>query len=40
MKETLKSGKFWAGVVVGVILLSAFPQFNPRSLLAKPKGGV
>lgn len=34
MKETLKSGKFWAGVVVGVILLAFFPQISPRSLLS------
>lgn len=33
MKETLKSGKFWAGVVVGVVLLAFFPQFNPRTAL-------
>lgn len=38
MKEALKSGKFWGGVVVGVVLLSFFPQFNPRALLGKPKG--
>jgi hypothetical protein len=39
VKETLKSGKFWGGIVVGVILLSFFPQLNPRALLAKPKQG-
>lgn len=37
MKGTLKSGKFWAGVVAGVLLLSFFPQFNPRAALARPK---
>ncbi len=33
MKETLKSGKFWGGVVVGVLLLAMFPQLNPRAVL-------
>lgn len=33
MKDTVKSGKFWAGVVVGVVLLAFFPQLNPRSAL-------
>lgn len=37
MKATLKSGKFWAGVIAGVLLLAFFPQFNPRAMLAKPK---
>lgn len=37
MKSALKSGHFWAGVVVGVVLLAAFPQMNPRMVLAKPK---
>ena len=41
MKAALKSGKFWAGVVAGIVLLSFFPQLNPRVMLtAKPKGGV
>ena len=34
MKETLKSGKFWAGVFVGVLLLAFFPQVNPRVALS------
>jgi hypothetical protein len=38
MKDTLKSGKFWAGIVVGVVLLSFFPQLNPRAALSRPKG--
>lgn len=38
MKETLKSGKFWTGIVAGIVLLSFFPQLNPRMMLAKPKG--
>lgn len=28
---------FWAGVVVGIVLLAFFPVLNPRTLLAKPK---
>ena len=39
MKETVKSGKFWAGVVVGVVLLAFFPQLNPRAALSGPKKG-
>lgn len=39
MKETFKSGKFWVGVVVGVVLLSFFPQLNPRSALSGPRKG-
>lgn len=38
MKKALKSGHFWAGIVTGIVLLSFFPQVNPRMLLAKPKG--
>lgn len=38
MKETLKSGKFWGGVVVGVLLLAFFPQLNPRVALSAKKG--
>jgi hypothetical protein len=37
VRATLKSGKFWAGVVVGVVLLSFVPQLNPRVALTKPK---
>jgi hypothetical protein len=42
MKAALKSGKFWGGVVVGIVLLSFFPQLNPRVMLTAgrgPKGG-
>jgi hypothetical protein len=39
VKETLKSGKFWAGIVVGVLLLAFFPQFNPRAVLSSKKSG-
>jgi hypothetical protein len=35
--KALKSHTFWAGVVVGVVLLAFFPQLNPRLMLAKPK---
>jgi hypothetical protein len=35
VKGTLKSGKFWAGVLSGVVLLAFVPQINPRQLLAK-----
>lgn len=38
MKETVKSGKFWAGVVVGILLLAFFPQINPRVMLSAKKG--
>ena len=34
----LKSGQFWAGVLVGYLLLVVFPQFNVRTMAAKPKG--
>lgn len=37
MKATLKSGKFWAGVIAGVLLLAFFPQVNPRAALSRPK---
>lgn len=33
----LKSGHFWGGVITGIVLLSFFPQLNPRMMLAKPK---
>jgi hypothetical protein len=39
VKDTLKSGKFWAGVIVGVVLLSFFPQLNPRAALSGPRKG-
>ena len=35
MKGTLKSGKFWGGVITGIILLAFFPQLNPRAMLGK-----
>lgn len=34
----LKSGQFWAGVVVGYLVLVLFPQFNVRTMAGKPKG--
>ena len=37
MKATLKSGKFWGGVLAGAVLLTVFPQFSPRALIARPK---
>lgn len=33
----LKRKDFWVGVAIGVVLLSFFPQLNPRAFLAKPK---
>jgi hypothetical protein len=33
VKETLKSGKFWGGVIAGVVLVAFFPQLNPRAAL-------
>ena len=38
MKSALKSGHFWAGVVLGVVLLAFFPQLNPRAALGAKKG--
>jgi hypothetical protein len=35
--KVLKNGHFWAGIAVGVVLLSFFPQLNPRTVLARPK---
>jgi len=37
VKETVKSGKFWAGVLAGVLLLAFFPQINPRMMLSARK---
>jgi hypothetical protein len=34
----LRSGQFWAGVLVGYILLVAFPQLNIRSMAKTKKG--
>ena len=36
--RVLKDGKFWAGVVVGYLVLVLFPQFNIRTMSGKPKG--
>jgi hypothetical protein len=36
--RALKDGKFWAGVVVGYMVLVLFPQFNVRTMAGKPKG--
>lgn len=36
--SALKDGKFWAGVVVGYLVLVLFPQFNVRTMAGKPKG--
>jgi hypothetical protein len=30
--EALRSGRFWAGVLVGYLFLVVFPQFNIRTL--------
>jgi hypothetical protein len=37
VKETLKSGHFWVGVITGVLLLAFFPQVNPRVMLSARK---
>ena len=34
----LTSGQFWAGVIVGYLLLTVFPQLSIRSMGAKAKG--
>jgi hypothetical protein len=39
VKETLKSGKFWLGIVLGVLLLAFFPQLNPRVALTAKRAG-
>ena len=31
----LKDKRFWAGVIVGYLLLVVFPQLNVRSMAAK-----
>ena len=36
--RVLKDSKFWAGVIAGYLLLVVFPQFNIRTMAAKPKG--
>jgi hypothetical protein len=35
----LKDKRFWAGVVVGYVLLVAFPQLNVRALGVKANVG-
>lgn len=37
--KIVKSGHFWLGIIAGIVLLSFFPQLNPRMMLSKPKGG-
>jgi hypothetical protein len=37
--RALKDGKFWAGVVVGYLVLVLFPQLNVRTMAAKPGKG-
>jgi len=34
----LKNGHFWGGVIAGYLFLVVFPQFNVRTMAAKPKG--
>jgi hypothetical protein len=34
----LRDKRFWAGVIVGYLLLVVFPQANIRSLAAKKPG--
>jgi len=31
----LRDGRFWAGVIVGYLLLIIFPQFNIRTMAAR-----
>jgi len=33
--RALRSGQFWAGVLVGYLLVVVFPQLNIRSMNAK-----
>lgn len=35
--KALRSGQFWAGVLVGYLLLVAFPQLNIRAMGARGK---
>lgn len=37
--KALKDGRFWAGVVVGALLLILFPQVNPRMMAGKKGKG-
>jgi hypothetical protein len=36
--RALRSGQFWAGVLVGYLVLVAFPQLNVRSMSKSKKG--
>lgn len=36
--KALRSGQFWAGVLVGYLLLVAFPQLNIRTMSGKKPG--
>jgi hypothetical protein len=35
----LRSGQFWAGVLVGYLILVVFPQLNIRAMSAGKKKG-
>jgi hypothetical protein len=39
VKSALSNKHFWAGVVVGYLLLVVFPQFNVRSMGVKATVG-
>ena len=34
----LKDGRFWIGVIVGIVVVSFVPQVNPKNLLGKKSG--
>lgn len=35
----LRDGRFWGGVITGVLLLAFFPALNPRTMLARKPSG-
>lgn len=37
--RTFKSGQFWFGVLVGVLLLTFFPQLNLRTMVKGKRAG-
>lgn len=37
--RVLRSGQFWAGVLVGYLVLVAFPQLNIRAMSGPKKKG-
>lgn len=38
MRDTLTSGKFWLGLILGLAILAAFPQLSPRVSMTTSTG--